>query len=571
MRPSENMKKLIKKLRFEAGAETHDRVLGNVLQALDESKRIKSATPRPSIRRIIMKSKITKLASAAVIIIAVLLSTTYFEIGGKKVFEIGAKQAYALEQTIKANHGIRTIHCRFYESMKRFQNDESDLCWIKYNDAGLISNLRWNHTEDDGSICHVVWNEGIYNNWMPLKNVLIVRKIPKFGFWGYFTRTYNPILVLERLYADSQNDGDIRLIIREPVRDGEPIYVEAKNDEENTRMVLLVDPETKLLKQLSTYYLNAPKNDQLGIRIEYLAHNQPIDASVFELNAIPDDVRVFDYINQIIGLEQGNLTDDEIAVKVVRTVLEATIAQDYNEASKLMEGGPDRTIEEFIDATSGAKRVQLISIGQPEPHKTWPAMLCVPCEIEVEDEKGHSWIENITVTAKKIKQPGNRWLIAGEDPSHSPKDSIMKKKTIVKGTIIPIIPGVRVGDYTLNMSKDDVLKRLGKPNSISWKDEHFTLDNLPRNYYMGFGGGIFFMIVDGSVRVIGVSKPFYKFTNGLGVGDSEQSIIQAFGDDFELDESPWKDLLIYKDKGLKFAIHKEKRTVTGIDVAVISE
>jgi hypothetical protein len=126
-----------------------------------------------------------------------------------------------------------------------------------------------------------------------------------------------------------------------------------------------------------------------------------------------------------------------------------------------------------------------------------------------------------------------------------------------------------VGDYTLGMSKDDVLDKLGKPNGISWKGEEFTLDNLPSKYYMGFVGGIFFLIADNSVRVIGVQKPFYKFSNGLGVGDSEQSIIQAFGDDFQLHESPWKDILIYEDKGLKFEIHKENRIVTGIDVCLL--
>ena len=31
MRPSENIEKLIKKLRYKTSAETHDRVLGNVL------------------------------------------------------------------------------------------------------------------------------------------------------------------------------------------------------------------------------------------------------------------------------------------------------------------------------------------------------------------------------------------------------------------------------------------------------------------------------------------------------------------------------------------------------------
>jgi hypothetical protein len=135
---------------------------------------------------------------------------------------------------------------------------------------------------------------------------------------------------------------------------------------------------------------------------------------------------------------------------------------------------------------------------------------------------------------------------------------------IIKGSIIP---GVRVGDYTLDMSKDDVLKSLGKPDNIFYEQESYTLHNLPRNYYMCFEGGISFLIVDGSVKEIGVHEPFCKFTNGLGVGDSEQDIIQAFGDDFQLYESELKDFLIYQDEGLTFEIHKENRTVIEISVS----
>jgi len=46
-----------------------------------------------------------------------------------------------------------------------------------------------------------------------------------------------------------------------------------------------------------------------------------------------------------------------------------------------------------------------------------------------------------------------------------------------------IVPGLRVGEYTFGMSKQDVLKRLGKPRAIFYGDEKYTLDNLPRHYY----------------------------------------------------------------------------------------
>lgn len=79
MRPIDNMEKLIKKLRYKASAETHERVLGNVLQELDKSEKDKSDVIVPNIWRTIMKSPVTKLAAAAVIIIAVSLFGLFFQ------------------------------------------------------------------------------------------------------------------------------------------------------------------------------------------------------------------------------------------------------------------------------------------------------------------------------------------------------------------------------------------------------------------------------------------------------------------------------------------------------------
>lgn len=73
MRPAEDIDKLIKKLRYKASAETHERVLGNVLQALDKFQKQKSGVTTPNIWRIIMKSPVTKLAAAVVLIVGVVI------------------------------------------------------------------------------------------------------------------------------------------------------------------------------------------------------------------------------------------------------------------------------------------------------------------------------------------------------------------------------------------------------------------------------------------------------------------------------------------------------------------
>jgi len=74
MRPAEDMDKQIKKLRYKADAETHDRIFGNVMLALDEYEKQKTGAKAPDIWRIIMKSPITKIAAAVMVIAGVLIA-----------------------------------------------------------------------------------------------------------------------------------------------------------------------------------------------------------------------------------------------------------------------------------------------------------------------------------------------------------------------------------------------------------------------------------------------------------------------------------------------------------------
>jgi len=78
MRPKEDIEKRIKNANIVINVETDKKIFSNTLQAFKKSKAGKSVVTPMSIRRIIMKSKITKLAAAAVIIIAVLIGINQF-------------------------------------------------------------------------------------------------------------------------------------------------------------------------------------------------------------------------------------------------------------------------------------------------------------------------------------------------------------------------------------------------------------------------------------------------------------------------------------------------------------
>jgi len=77
MRPAENIEKLIKNIDIDTNAKTDNAVLGDVIEAFEKSKGKKTSAIEQNIWRIIMKSPITKLAAAAVIIVAVILGLTF--------------------------------------------------------------------------------------------------------------------------------------------------------------------------------------------------------------------------------------------------------------------------------------------------------------------------------------------------------------------------------------------------------------------------------------------------------------------------------------------------------------
>ncbi|MHC4537310.1 MAG: hypothetical protein ACYS6K_25505 [Planctomycetota bacterium] len=87
MKSAENIEKLIKNLdlNIDINEETEKVILEELIEAHEKSKQMKSVLVEPNIRRIIMKSPITKLAAAALIIIAVFVGIDQFDTNSSSV------------------------------------------------------------------------------------------------------------------------------------------------------------------------------------------------------------------------------------------------------------------------------------------------------------------------------------------------------------------------------------------------------------------------------------------------------------------------------------------------------
>ena len=98
MSSAEKIKRLFAKSNVRVNSKVDDKIINDALTAFDKSEKTKSVSAEPNMWRIIMKSRITKLAAAAVIIIAVLVGVHQFS---GSIDGAGVAWADAIENTKK--------------------------------------------------------------------------------------------------------------------------------------------------------------------------------------------------------------------------------------------------------------------------------------------------------------------------------------------------------------------------------------------------------------------------------------------------------------------------------------
>ena len=231
-----------------------------------------------------MKSRITKIAAAAAVIIAVLLSITFLD---KAV-----TPAYAIEQTIQANHSVQYLHVKaFMVSI----SDEPIENWIEFDEAGQVKNMRvnkpaWMSPTDGESV--IVWNDGKMKLWVKKKNFLVTMKDQEIA-----AQVLSMVEQLDPKHAvanilQAQEQGDTKIEIEEPENKAEPIVITATSLVENSlpfqRVILFVDQATKLLNTVETYQLKDGEYVHFST-VEFYDYNIPIDSQMFTFDNLPDD------------------------------------------------------------------------------------------------------------------------------------------------------------------------------------------------------------------------------------------------------------------------------------------
>jgi outer membrane lipoprotein-sorting protein len=266
MRPLENIEKLVKKLRYKTSAQTHDRVLDNVLLALDEKQKQKAGVIKPDLWRTIMKTKVTKVAAAAVIIAAVLVGI--HQLGGNGASAVYASVVEQLQYARTMTYSIVT-HTPV-ESMPTLRLQ------MAFKEPGYMRT-----TTADGYITVLDWNQNKGISLWP----------PKRQFIDFEASNYqhdpaqDPFMVVEKLRTLPDQADEV---LGEKEIDGRVLqgFRVTKDDMINT---VWVDPQTAQLVRVEIEYTNAPGMNTIMTDFQF---NVELDDSLFSLVPPEDFTRL---------------------------------------------------------------------------------------------------------------------------------------------------------------------------------------------------------------------------------------------------------------------------------------
>ncbi len=380
MRPAENIEKLIKNIDIETNAKTDNAVLSDVIEAFEKSKGKKTSAIEQNIWRIIMKSRITKIAAAAVIIVAVILGLTMT--GGPDIASVTWAEVIEKVEQIPALTFDMTVEISHSENNKLSFQSENYVA----GDYGTKSSIYMN-----GELFVVKYR-------LPKKNLAYEIR-PK-------DKTYIRIDLPDRQAAKGQDPDDPRTWLK-MILSGD--YTELGSDNingvavegiecnrpemtgENGVMRLWVDVETNLPVRIEVEMVGMESGQMRPHKyvMENFQWDVELDESVFEPN-IPNDYKLREVQKNSQQVEQKPsrlLTDTEkdeqpMVKEVVKKFFQACNDEDWYEFSTLWPGLKPNKMQKTI--LGGLEIIHICEPFKTDDSTTW----YVPYQIKLKLGEG---------------------------------------------------------------------------------------------------------------------------------------------------------------------------------------
>jgi hypothetical protein len=369
MKSDKQIEMLIGQLGIKSPGATRERILTQIQETWE-----KFAGDRKSFSIGPFRAK---LALVAAVLLVLVVSHHWMD--------LSVTPAYGLHETALAIEDIRHFHFLLKYGPDTEAGREA---WVEYDPNGQLKQVRDDSYQQDQVM---VWKGGVTQCWFKDSKELRLFEDQEYtDKILFFAHRHDPNHALGYLRA-LERKGDVRIDYQERVHMDEPISFTVLY-EPNTYIIGLpkpamkeifsVDPVSKRITQIDVY--DGRDGQFKGPAIwEYVDYNQPMDADFFVLeNEIPDDVSVFNTVGLGLGLEQGELSNEEIAVKVVEEFLYARLDQDYARAIRIFGYTSSARKQWINDFVRKRTLTQIIEIGPPNLPEPPKRGLVVPCTVQ---------------------------------------------------------------------------------------------------------------------------------------------------------------------------------------------
>lgn len=282
MKPHNNIEKLIAELVLPGTKAGDERILNDALAAYEKTETEKTAERQPGVWRIIMQSKMTKFATAAVIIIAVFIGLNVFE--GAPVWAIGQtfEALGNVENMVIAGNdywGSEAVPFTFTLKLPEDKKDELQLRFESEKQIIVIKGTKaWAYLAHTNTV--KIYDD-VTESYGMMQDLAFWYKITEHNPW-----VSGKILSILKLYADNWQETYGKC--ENTGQDCVVVTCDYKNP--SVSFWFVCDLETKLIVE-GKYWRNNDRQGQPVCHADSFKYNVDLDDETFNFK-IPEGAKV---------------------------------------------------------------------------------------------------------------------------------------------------------------------------------------------------------------------------------------------------------------------------------------
>ena len=552
MRPAdENIEKLLNKMHFKASDQTHKKILHETLKAHDQTKIKESEQTQPILWRIIMKNKLTKLATAAVIIITVMKVLQHF--GGPIA---GTSIAFAdIVQPLLA------AHTATFKATVKVESGPTQIF-----DGMYMEPIHMRQTTSDGTIVISDLEKGKIITLLPARNKAVVIELVNMPDDADQSQ-FNMFAEIKRRIQEAKPNDDeaVEYLGQQRIEGKAAIGYHVKIP--GADITVWANQETNMPIQFEL------SNGPVTYTMTDIVFNVELDESLFDLK-IPEG-----YAVRTMQVDASNPTEKDL-LEMFRiwtkymdgnfpSTLDQSAVMEFvkYQQNKMKENGrqpSEETIMEMqktiIKMSRGGTFAQELPSESDWHYAGKDARLG-------EDDVAIFWYRpQGSETYRVIYGDLTVKDVAPENLSRQSKETVSDHEKLLDKADehnLQVVPKSGFGALKFGMTKDEVVGYLGEPERIEQQGKNNAVMIYPSK---GLGITLFketgvrcFAFTTKENLFSAEAKDFRGTTKkGIGIGASEGQIVAAYGKPSDTNVQDNRKTLNYENLGLEFILLSDK-------------